>query len=92
MRYRAFRDSALGTCLLDETSELDQRKKGLLSQSAELLWEFEAATWEEASAIHHLRMGFEPYAPAGSWEPCPKCGAAYYPLGSGQCWRCGKVS
>jgi len=28
-----------------------------------LLWRIEAATFEEASAIHHLRMGWEPYKP-----------------------------
>ena len=63
----------------------------LLSDCEVLLWRIEAATWEEASAIHHLRMGWEPYRPMGESSPCPKCGAAFYPQGSGQCWRCGKV-
>lgn len=53
------------------------------------LYAFEAATWEEACAIHHLRMGFEPYVPAGEAAPCPRCEAWYYPEGSGACWRCG---
>jgi hypothetical protein len=34
-----------------------------------LLWRIEAATLEEASAIHHLRLGWEPYKPEG--EPAP---------------------
>ena len=55
------------------------------------LYEIEAATGEEASAIHYLRMGFGPYKPAGEPEPCPKCGAWFYPQGSGQCWRCGQI-
>jgi hypothetical protein len=56
-----------------------------------LLWRIEAATFEEASAIHHLRMGWDPYKPMGKPQACPKCGVAYYPKGSGECWRCGKV-
>ena len=56
-----------------------------------LLWRFEAATQEEASAIHHLRLGREPYKPMGKAAPCPKCGATFYPEGSGECWRCGKI-
>lgn len=57
----------------------------------ELLWRIEAATSEEASAIHHLRLGWEPYKPIGEAAPCPKCGAMFYPEGSGECWRCGPI-
>ncbi len=53
-----------------------------------LLYSFEAATWEEACAIYHLRQGWEPYRPEGPVEECPKCSAKFYPKGSGQCWRC----
>jgi hypothetical protein len=56
-----------------------------------LLWKFDAATFEEASAIHHLRMGDGGYMAHGNPAPCPKCGAMYYPEGSGECWRCGKI-
>ena len=55
------------------------------------LYEFEAATGEEASSIHNLRMGFGPYKPMGEPQPCPKCSAWFYPEGSGQCWRCGPI-
>jgi hypothetical protein len=79
------------TALYSEASEADCRAKGLIPDDAELLWEIEAATLEEARAIYHLRMGFEPYVPMGEWEPCPKCGAVFYPEGSGQCWRCGPI-
>ena len=51
------------------------------------LYEFEAATWEEACAIYHLRQGFEPYKPDGEPAECPVCKAMYYPEGSGVCWR-----
>jgi hypothetical protein len=64
------------------------RAKGLLSVRATLLYRFDADTSEEASAIHALRMGWEPYRPIGESTPCPRCGAIYYPQGSGQCWRC----
>jgi hypothetical protein len=56
------------------------------------LWSLEAQTWEEAQAIKHLRLGFEPYKPSGEAQPCPKCEAFYYPKGSGECWRCGKIN
>ncbi len=56
-----------------------------------LLWRIEAATWEEASAIHHLRMGDGGYQVNGLAKHCPKCGSMYYPKGSGECWQCGKI-
>ena len=66
----------------------DLKASGAIPIDAELQYEFEAATAEEASAIHSLRQGFGPYTPAGDCEPCPKCAAWYYPEGSGECWRC----
>jgi hypothetical protein len=54
-----------------------------------LLWTIQAETWEEASAIHFLRIGHGGYQPHGDVKPCPKCSAMYYPEGSGDCWRCG---
>lgn len=67
----------------------EQRSKGLLGRSAEHLYTIEANTWEEAMAVHHLRMGFEPYRPQGEPLSCTKCGALVYAQGSSQCWRCG---
>jgi hypothetical protein len=54
-----------------------------------LLFTIDAATWEEAQAIKHLRMGWEPYKPQGGPKPCPRCEAVYYPEGKGECWQCG---
>jgi len=65
----------------------EQRAKGLLSVRATLLYRFEAATPEEASAIHALRQGWEPFRPMGEASPCPTCGAFLYPEGSAECWR-----
>ena len=88
--YEAWGDPAADSVLLTTADEADrQRAAGLLSGDAELAWRFQAATWEEANAIHSLRMGWEPYHPAGRTAPCPTCGAADYPEGSAQCWRCG---
>ena len=57
-----------------------------------LMFLISAETWEEASAIKNLRLGFEPYRPAGEAQPCPKCGKLYYPASSGECWQCHAVS
>lgn len=56
-----------------------------------LIWRIEACSWEEAMAIYNLRQGWAPYNPGTPAEPCPKCGALFYPLGSGQCWQCDHV-
>ena len=65
-----------------------QRTAGQLSAEARLLYRFDAATWEEAMAIHHLRQGWEPYK-AGKAAHCPTCDSYFYPEGSGLCWSCG---
>jgi hypothetical protein len=54
------------------------------------LWEIEAATWEEACAVYHVRMGWEPYRPSGEPAACPVHGEDFvvYPEGSGKCWKC----
>lgn len=90
-RYRAYRNAPAQTGLYSEEAENHWRKHGELNASAELLWEVNAATLEEALSIYHLRMGFEPFVPEGSWQPCPKCASPFYPKGSGECWRCGKI-
>ena len=76
--------------VLAKTEEIpDMRRKQLLGAHPQLVYAFQAATYEEAQAIHHLRMGWGPYKPLGDAAPCPKCGAMYYPEGSRECWRCG---
>jgi hypothetical protein len=67
------------------------RAQGTLSERAVLQYEFAAETGEEAMAIHSLRQGWGPYLPMGDAAPCPTCGTAYYPLGYGDCWRCGHI-
>jgi len=89
--YEAWEDPDDNSILLATPDEVaDHRAKTLLGPNAELLYRFEAATWEEAKAIHALRMGWEPYRPMGTPAACPRCGATYYPDGSAECWRCGR--
>ncbi len=65
---------------------------GLLAADSRLLYEFDAATGEEASTIHYERMGWQHYKPLGEPSPCPNlCGSYYYPLGSGDCHVCGHI-
>jgi hypothetical protein len=92
--YRFFRTddekvSSIIGCLADK--EVEQRKLGQLDPKAELLWEITGYTYEEVMAVHNLRMGFGPYNPTGESVACPTCNAHYYPLGSGECWHCGKL-
>ena len=53
-----------------------------------LLWRVEAASWEEAQAIKHIRLGYGPNVPVGDPAPCPAGGAMYYPGGRAECWNC----
>lgn len=71
---------------------LDLRQRGLLSVDAKFLFRIEAATFEEALAVYHLRIGRLPFQPPGKPAKCPKgCGAYFYPEGSGDCPNCGKI-
>ena len=88
--YEAWEDPEDNSILLATPDDVaDYRATKLLGPNAELRYRFEAATWEEANAIHALRMGWEPYRPIGAPAPCPECGATHYPEGSTQCWRRG---
>lgn len=51
-----------------------------------------AAKPEEASAIHHLRMEWEPYKSIAEPTLCPNdCGRFFYPKGSGVFLNCGEI-
>jgi hypothetical protein len=68
------------------------RTHGGLRPVAKLLHRIEVDTPEEANAVHHIKMGWEPYVPMGEAALCPKgCGAFYYPHGSGECPNCGPI-
>ena len=94
MRFEAW-SSANGTevCVATEAQARELRAAKSLGDYPKLMYSIEASTWEEAMAVHHIRMGWEPYQPSGEAQPCPhKCGALYYPQGSGFCRNCGRVS
>jgi hypothetical protein len=88
--YEAWQDLDDNSILLATPEAVtDQRAKRLLGPNAELFYRLEAATREEAEAIHALRMGWTPYRPVGRPAPCARFGATYYPDGSAECRRCG---
>ena len=88
--YECWEDPNDGSISLLRYGDAELHKaKALLSARAKLLYTFPAATGEEASAIHYLRQGFGGYTPIGDVGECPTCSSAYYPMGSGDCWRCG---
>lgn len=68
------------------------RRSGQIELDSKFLYEFSAATGEEASTIHYERQGWGPYRPLGDPVPCPhNCGSEYYPQGSGDCSVCGHL-
>ena len=70
---------------------LTSKQQGLIPQDAFMEYCIEADTWEEACSIHNLRQGWGVYKPMGESQPCPQCNSWFYPEGSGECWRCGKI-
>lgn len=69
-----------------------QKEHALLGKNLRLLHIVEADTPEEAMAVHHIKMGWEPYKPMGEAALCPNgCGSYYYPDGSGECPKCEKI-
>ena len=87
-RRQAWRDPIQGSVTY-WVADAGPRPPGLC-EVAELLWEFDAASSEEAMSVHFVRLGYAPYHPAGDPAACPACGAIYYPHGSGECWKCGR--
>jgi hypothetical protein len=74
-----------------DSTQLEAQRSNAAQSLVRKLFEFEADTPEEAMSVYNLRMGWGPYKPMGDPAACPQCGAWFYPEGSGECWRCGKV-
>jgi len=88
--YTLWSTSAGDQNIFVEGTDRPAKSNGEPHEYAEILaFRVEVATWEEAQAIKHLRLGYEPYSPQGDATPCPSCKAFYYPEGSGKCWKCG---
>ena len=51
-----------------------------------------ACSLEEAMAVMHIRLGWEPWKPLGKSEECPSCNQMYWPDSFGICWNCGHKS
>ncbi len=65
---------------------------GVIPEDAKLLHQVEAETWEEAQTLHYIKMNWGEYKPVGEAKECPnKCGAMFYPEGSGECPNCGHI-
>ena len=76
------------------TSASFSRKESqeLLGKNPQFLYSVVADTPEEASAVHHIKMGWEPYVPIGPSMLCPnQCQSYFYPEGSGICLKCGDI-
>lgn len=83
-------DPAEGACTTPSETLAEHRDRGMIPSDQVRHGTIEARTHEEAMAILHLRMRWEPYAPVGDPAPCPAgCGGTVYPQGSGQCPVCG---
>jgi len=91
--YEAWIDEEEGVVTLGDLENVQwQRSKGLL-KATRMLHRIEADTPEEAHAVHNIKMGWEPYVPIGKPAPCPRgCGGFYYPEGSGECPKCGRIN
>jgi len=87
--FTAWRSSdGLQSSLVHDEGPPQFANKKLQPNCEVLLWRIEVGSYEEAMAIHRLRLGWEPYVPEGEAAPCPCCGSMYYPENSGQCWNC----
>lgn len=91
--YVSLKSDGGGTItLMGADKVIDLVHSGVLEADYEKLWDIFAASSEEASAIHAMRLGWHPYKPMGEPELCPRgCGSYFYPLGSSECPLCGMI-
>ena len=91
--FEAWQDEAK-QCIIfapPEVVEVERASRDI-SDKAVFLYRVEADTPEEAMAVHHIKMGWEPYVPMGEAKECPRgCGAMFYPESSGECPNCGSI-
>jgi hypothetical protein len=91
--YEAWQDEPTCSITFAPPEAIQQeRATGSISDGAKLLYRVEADTFEEALAVHHIKMGWRPFVPMGEATECPRgCGAMFYPEGSGECPKCGPI-
>ena len=91
-KYQAWEASDKGSsCLVPKKCVDKLKSNGTIEKNASLLHEIAADTWEEAMAVYHVKMGWEPYTPYGEPHECPHCGSIFYPQESSECPLCGIV-
>ena len=91
-KYRAYKSESESCMMVTVAGKEDKlRQQHMFAADNVLLWKIDVHTFEEMMAIHNLRCGFEPYNPMSEPENCPRCAAYYYPQGTDDCLRCGKV-
>ena len=91
IKYQAWKDAESVTCATLKAFNY-QKKTGLVDDHILILHIIEAETYEEAMAVHHIKMGWDPYIPAGNAVLCPNnCGSYFYPEGSCTCPKCGEI-
>jgi len=89
--YEAWKDDE-GVTLAPSVSFSKNEFLALLGKNPQFMHSILADSPEEASAVHHIKMGWEPYVPIGSCALCPnQCGSYFYPEGSGVCPKCGDI-
>lgn len=87
-KFEVWRDASAKIVVLTTDNAAEARDRGSLPADSKLLLEVTAETPEEARAIAHLRLGLEPFRPAGGPTRCVSCGATVYAGESGECWWC----
>ncbi|WP_028886195.1 hypothetical protein [Teredinibacter turnerae] len=90
-KYEAWEDE--GGIIFSDVQQIQNLKdQNLFDGEMKLLHVVYADTPEEAMAVHHIKMGWEPFRPNGEAALCPNgCGSQFYPKDSGQCPSCGSV-
>jgi len=91
IKYEAW-EHDLGVAFSDDKGIEELKNKGLLGSDPKLIHVILADTPEEATAVHYIKMGFDPYKPLGKLDQCIDCDSIYYPEDSNMCPKCGLKS
>ena len=85
-------EDGLSISALKEGEIEDEKRRGLIPQSARLRFRLHVDTYEEALAVRNIKLGWAPYVPEGKPAHCPNgCGGVFYPAGYCECPNCGVI-
>jgi len=65
--FEAWEDET-GITFTTKENIVDLRSKSLISNDAKFLYRIEAASYEEAMTLHHIKMEWEPYIPLNKMD------------------------